>query len=103
MARGSGEPKTVTVSEVVRIRRRLGALEGRIDAMENHITKAVADSALAAANTTQILDVLTSAKSVAGFVRKHGPRAIAFGIGVLVAGGYVSAETGRSFLSIFGL
>ena len=64
------------------------------------------DADLRAANAAKLDDILgmmTAAKTVGGFVRKHGPRVLAFLIGAGVATGKISAETGQNFLHLFGL
>lgn len=51
----------------------------------------------------EIYVLISGAKSVGGFVRKHGPRVIAFVVGIAVARGYVTSEIATNFLHLFGL
>ena len=74
---------------------RISALEGRMSTVEiaalnaATLAKTAADNArIAADNTDEILAVLTTAKGAVGFVKKHGPRFVAFGIGIFSAFGY---------------
>lgn len=67
---------------------------------------AKADAELRRANAEKLDTLLaftTHAKSIGGFMRKHGPRFIAFAIGVAIAKGWITAENGGNFLHLFGL
>jgi hypothetical protein len=64
------------------------------------------DAEIRAANAQKlddILNLLSHAKSVAGFARKHGPRVLAFLIGGLVLSGRITPEWAQKFLHLFGL
>jgi hypothetical protein len=63
------------------------SLERRVTALEaemRSVKEAVSDIR---ENTQHILDFLTSAKTAGALVQKHGPRVIAFGVGLLSAAG----------------
>lgn len=59
---------------------RVAALESRMQVVELAANRA-------AENTDEILAVMTAAKSVGGFLKKHGPRAISFAFGLAAAAG----------------
>lgn len=50
-----------------------------------------------------ILGFMSHARSVGGFARRHGPRAVAFGVGLLVASGKLTPEWAQKILHLFGL
>lgn len=83
--------------------RRIKALEGRMSSVEATLAKTVADVQTAAANSQEILTILTGVKTWGGYARKYAPHVAALVIGGLISGGYISAETGKSFSVLFGL
>lgn len=89
---------------------RIGDLEIRVTKMEH--TLAVNSDTLRTtcdtvekvrSDTAEILEVLTAAKGVAGFVKKHGPRFAYLMIGIAASAGWISTETGHSISVLFGL
>jgi len=52
-------------------------------------------------DTDEILKAVKGATVVGHFVKKHGPRVFAFGMGVLVAMGYLSPETAKNLVMLF--
>lgn len=94
------------------IRRQRGGLEieDRIIEMEKRVTVIEDNHALLATtvdeiktNTADILAALKGASRIGMFIKKHGPRAFAFAMGLLVASGYVSPEIAKQVLHLFGL
>lgn len=76
--------------------RRVTALEGQVAAMQTAVDKVASD-------TSEILSVLTAAKGVTGFFKKHGPRMIAFGTGIAVSAGFVDPKVGAFIRGFFGM
>lgn len=74
---------------------RISALEERMAAVETGIGEVVE-------NTREMLAFVTATKSVGGFARKHGPRAIAFGTGLLAAAGVGNPAVWRFIGHFFG-
>jgi len=91
-----------------------GALE-RIDIMRkslhdhaNSLTrlealagKAVAAQEIAAASTAELVALLNGTKTAFGVARKYWPRLATFALGIAVTKGWITAENGTNFLSIF--
>jgi hypothetical protein len=87
---------------------RIFALEGRMSSVERAATSAATLAATAAANakvaadnTDQILAFMTAAKGTVGFVKKHGPRFVAFGVGIMSAFGYSNPKLNAVLHTIF--
>lgn len=68
--------------------RRVSALEVRMTAVETSAKEA-------AENSAQILGIINATHGLTSFFKKHGPRAIAFGIGIAVSHGWISDEIGK--------
>lgn len=66
------------------------------------MTAVEASAKEAAENSAQILSVLQAGRGVASFIKKHGPRAMAFGIGIAVSHGWISDEIGKFLGGFFG-
>lgn len=77
-------------------------LARRVSSLEERMTAVEKSAKEAAANSAQILSVLQAGKGVASFIKKHGPRAMAFGIGIAVSHGYISDEIGKFLSGFFG-
>lgn len=75
--------------------RRLLNLEDRVAAVEASLGKVAAD-------TSEILAVLTATKSVAGFARKYGVRIITFGAGIFTAAGIGNPKVWAFISQFFG-
>ena len=87
---------------------RIFALEGRMSSVEQAARNAATLAATAAANakvaadnTDEILAVLTTAKGAVGFVKKHGPRFVSFGVGIFAAFGYTNPKLNAVLHTIF--
>jgi hypothetical protein len=81
---------------------RVTALEGRMTTVEKHAASAAADAAKAVANTAELLALANATKSLAGFVRKHGPKAISFGAGIMTILGIGNPELWKYISHFFG-
>jgi hypothetical protein len=106
-----------TVSELVE---RLSVVEikaGRIDELDkrmNDLTTLITNTSdavkkngenfdLAMGKMDEILLVVKHSKNLAGFVKRHGPRLIAFGIGALATSGKLGPEMATLLRSLFGV
>lgn len=69
-------------------RKRLGLLEGRMTTVEIQCLNAADCAKIAADNSAELLAVWKATKGTAAFLKKHGPRIIAFGTGLAAAGGF---------------
>lgn len=74
---------------------RVQALEARMDAVEQGIKTAVD-------NTAELLAIANGAKTVAGFVQRHGPTVLKFGAGVMTAAGVGNPAVWKFITSFFG-
>lgn len=90
--------------------RRLGKVEktvGLNTVAIAEITKlAKSDAEIRAANAQKlddILNLISHAKSVTGFAKKHGPRVIAFLVGGLVLSGRITPDWAKHILALFGI
>jgi len=77
--------------------------EERFMAIENRLSVVEISHAEIKEDTAAILSALKGASVIGTFIKKHGPRAFAFSMGVLVASGYVSPETAKHVLHLLGL
>lgn len=80
---------------------RLSALENRMITVEKNLGAAVTNAALAAQNTTEILGIINATKGAAAFLKKHGPRIVAFGFGIASAFGFSNPKLEQVFSSFF--
>lgn len=85
------------------LERRVRTLESKVTTIESTLETVKTSSAKAATDTDEILAVLRGAKSMGGFIRKQAPRLVTFGVGIAIALGWVSAETGRSISVLLGV
>jgi hypothetical protein len=53
-------------------------------------------------NTAELLALATAARGIAGFAKKHGPRMIAFGTGIMTAAGMGNPAVWHFIGSFFG-
>lgn len=74
-----------------------------MSSVEATVAKLGADVQTTAANTHEILTLMTGVKTWGGRIKKYAPHAATLLIGALISGGYISAETGKSFTVLFGL
>lgn len=81
---------------------RVEKLEARMSETENDVKEAVECSRKAAENSETIIDIVNGAKGVAGFFAKHGPRIIAFGVGLMSAAGLGNPQVMAFLASFFG-
>lgn len=81
---------------------RVASLEGRMGSVEIAVRSAAADAATAANNTAELLAIANATKSVAGFIRRHGPKAISFGCGVMTILGVGNPELWKYVGHFFG-
>jgi hypothetical protein len=58
--------------------------------------------ATAVQNTTEILNILTYTKSVAGLVKRWGPRAVIFGAGIFTTAGVGNPKVWQFISHFFG-
>jgi len=90
-------PTSVDLGERVR------NLELRVDNMDTRLSKSETLLTDVRSDTAEILAVLTATKGVYGVAKKIVPRAGYIVVGLLTAGGYISAHTGHSIAALFGL
>lgn len=64
-----------STSAITALENRVTKLEKQVDAIQNDVSSIKE-------NTDLVVDVLTATKTVSGFLRKHGPRMVAFGTGI---------------------
>ena len=69
---------------------------------ENDIKEAAHCAREAAENSATIISIMEGAKGVAGFVAKHGPRFVAFGVGLMAAAGMGNPEVLAFLQAFFG-
>lgn len=88
---------------------RVGDLERRMTAVETGMITVAGDAAKAALSAAQaaegvkeLLGVANATKSVAGFVRKHGPKLISFGAGIMTILGVGNPELWKFVGHFFG-
>jgi len=82
---------------------RVGVLEKRFDTMDTRMTTIESTMKTVQDNTSDILAILTAAKGGWGFVMKHGPKLGYALVGIAISSGWISAETGHSIGTLFGL
>lgn len=75
----------------------------RIAALEARMTTVEVAANRAAENTDEILAVMTAAKSIGGFAKKHGPRAISFAFGLAAAAGVGNPAVMNFIKGFFGV
>lgn len=80
---------------------RLTELETDMQGLKGQMAETIAGVGELKNDTAEILAVVTGAKSVGGFVVKHGPRMVAFGVGVLTTFGFISADVAQKLLALF--
>lgn len=88
---------------------RVASLEGRMGTVEAGIKSAAelasvaaANAKLAADNTSELLAVANATKTAYGFIRKHGPKAISFGAGIMTILGIGNPELWLYVRHFFG-
>ena len=72
----------------------------RIEALAD---QAIKSQSATAESMAELVTFLKTSKSAIGYARRWWPRIATFAIGVAVAKGWITAENGKSFLSIFGM
>lgn len=87
---------------VATLKERMDALEKRVESVEGELGEAIACARKAAENSQSIIDIMESAKGVAGFFKKHGPRMVAFATGLLAAAGIGNPEVLAFLQTFFG-
>lgn len=81
---------------------RVTALEVRMTTVEGHAASAAANAAQAVSNTAELLAIANATKTVAGIIRKHGPKAISFGAGIMTILGIGNPELWKYIGHFFG-
>jgi hypothetical protein len=81
---------------------RVSALEARMTTVEGHAASAAQDAAKAVANTAELLAIANATRTVAGIIRKHGPKAISFGAGIMTILGIGNPELWKYIGHFFG-
>ena len=88
---------------------RVASLEGRMFQVEQGLgdvrTVALAanrNAAEAAANTRELLAIANATKGAIGFAKKHGPKLISFGCGVMTILGFGNPELWKYVSGFFG-
>lgn len=74
----------------------------RIAALERDMATMQSDMVTVKANTAQILDVLTTARTAGGYIKKYGGRAIVFGAGLFTSAGLLNPKVGQYIVAFFG-
>lgn len=69
------------------LQRRVSALEERMHIVEGTSQTAADMATQAANNTAELIALITTTKKSAAFLKKHGPRIVAFGVGALTISG----------------
>lgn len=89
-------------SKIVRIKSVNGGrnLERRVSSLEARMKHVETSIASVKQNTDEILALISHGKSVAGFVGKHGPRVVAFLVGVALTKGWIGHDLAQ-FLNGF--
>ena len=82
---------------------RLTELEVDMQGLKGQMAETISGVAELKNNTDEILAVVTGAKSVGGFVVKHGPRVMSFAVGGLTMFGFITADMGQKILALFNL
>lgn len=82
---------------------RVAALETRMTSAEAGIIEAATAATAAAVNTAELLAIANGVKGVAGFMKKHGPRMIAFAFGIASAAGIGNPKVMAFISSFFGV
>lgn len=76
--------------------------KGHADMIQQH--KTLGDSVASIQQNTEALVAVTiGAGKTAKFVRKHGPRFVAFGVGVAVSSGLIDPALAANIRALFGL
>lgn len=70
----------------------LQQLETRVRVLEDDMQSVKTTVNKVSDDTDTILTVITASKGAYGLIRRHFPRVIAFGIGIAVAKGWISAD-----------
>lgn len=68
-------------------------LENRVSNLERQMTGIISDVANVKKDTEIIRSVIVGTSRISAFTKKHGPRAIAFILGCLMASGYLTPES----------
>jgi hypothetical protein len=76
-------------------------LEGRVTSMEQTLKRHGETLAHVDNNTTHIVAILEGAKGWAAIAKRHGPRAIAFVLGIMVSQGFIDAESAAHIRGLF--
>jgi hypothetical protein len=82
--------------------RRVLALEKDMTAIRASVLEACTQAKTAADNSAELLAITTAAKGIAGFAKKHGPRIVAFGTGLMAAAGMGNPAVLHFIRSFFG-
>jgi hypothetical protein len=89
-------------ARVAALESRMGTVEASIKSAAELASVAAANAKLAADNTSELLAVANATKSIAGFVRKHGPKAISFGAGIMTILGVGNPQLWKYIGTFFG-
>lgn len=81
---------------------RVTSLEGRMNAVETVASSAARSAKEAADNTRELLAIATATKGAIGFAKKHGPKVISFGCGVMTILGFGNPELWHYISNFFG-
>ena len=81
---------------------RVTHLEGRMNAVEIVAGAAAANAKVAADNTKELLAIANATKGAIGFAKKHGPKLISFGCGVMTILGFGNPELWKYVSHFFG-
>lgn len=84
------------------IEARVSALEFDMQTVKDTVSRVEIASNTAAENSAQIVSIMTAAKGVHGFAKKHGPRFVAFSVGILLAADIGNKSVLRFIGAFFG-
>jgi hypothetical protein len=80
----------------------IGELVKRVDSLEAQMSEVIPSLKDISEKVDTVLDVLTTVRGISGFLKKHGPRMIAFGTGIATAAGIGNPEVWRFIGHFFG-
>lgn len=81
---------------------RVALLETAMSDLSNKVTSVIASTESVQADIAAIRSAVVGATKVGQFVKKHGPRALAFVLGIAASSGWVSAGTVEIIRRIVG-